>query len=72
MYLNTEIARLKTALSEAIKSDEIKNDEDMLSKTNQIIEKLNSFAKETISENVLMTVLKTQSLVGEIYNGDND
>lgn len=72
MYLNNEIARLKTKLSESINVDEIKNDEDMLNKTNQIIEKLDSFAKETINENVLMTVLKTQSLVGEIYNGDND
>ena len=72
MYLNTEIARLKEALSEARKNDEIKNDKDMLNKTEQIIAKLNSFAKETINEDVLMTVLRTQSLIGEIYNGDND
>jgi len=72
MYLNTEIGRLKGKLAEAVDVESIKNDEDMLGKTNQIIEKLDSFAKETISENVLMTVLKTQSLVGEIYNGDND
>ena len=52
--------------------DAIKNDEDMLNKTNQIVEKLKSFAKSDINENVLMTVLKTQSLVEEIYNGDND
>ena len=36
------------------------------------VEKLKSFAKSDINENVLMTVLKTQSLVEEIYNGDND
>ena len=72
MYLNTEIARLKEALSEARKNDEIKNDKDMLNKTEQIIAKLNSFAKETINEDVLMNVLRTQSLIGEIYNGDND
>ena len=52
--------------------DAIKNDEEMLNKTNQIVEKLKSFAKSDINENVLMTVLKTQSLVEEIYNGDND
>ena len=72
MYLNTEISRLKTKLAEAVNVDAIKNDEDMLNKTNQIVEKLKSFAKSDINENVLMTVLKTQSLVEEIYNGDND
>jgi len=72
MYLNTEIGRLKTKLAEAVNVDDIKNDEDMLNKTNQIVEKLKSFAKSDINENVLMTVLKTQSLVEEIYNGDND
>jgi hypothetical protein len=44
----------------------------MLNKTNQIVEKLESFAKSDVNENVLMTVLKTQSLVEEIYNADND
>jgi hypothetical protein len=72
IYLNEEIQRLKAKLSEAKEVGEIKNDKEMLNKANQIISKLDSFAKETISENVLMTILKTQSLVGEIYNGDND
>ena len=44
----------------------------MVTKTKKIIEKLNSFANETINENVLMTVLKTQSLIGEINNVDKD
>ena len=45
---------------------------EMLHKTNEIIAKLQSFSKEGVNENVLMTVLKTQSLVEEIYNGNND
>jgi hypothetical protein len=72
MHLNTEIGRLKIKLVEAVNVDAIKNDEEMLNKTNQIVEKLKSFAKSDINENVLMTVLKTQSLVEEIYNGDNN
>ena len=72
IFLNEEIARLKQRLAEAREIDEIKNDEDMLSKTERVIEKLNSFAKEDITENVLLTVLKTQSLVKEIYNADNN
>ena len=71
-FLNEEIGRLKTKLVDARDVEEIKADEAMLDKTNQIIEKLSSFAAVGINENVLLTVLKTQSLVEEIYNGDNN
>ncbi len=40
----------------------------MVSKAEQVVQKLNSYSQETISENVIMTVLKTQQLVKEIYN----
>ena len=72
MFLNEEIARLKSELNEAKKIACIKEDDDMMRKTEQVISKLEGFAKETINENVLFTVLKTQSLVQEIYNGDNN
>ena len=72
MYLNEEIGRLKEKLIEAREVPCIVEDQEMLSKTNKIIDRLQGFAKQTISENVLLTVLKTQSLVEEIYNGDND
>jgi len=72
MFLNEEIARLKSELNEAKEIACIKEDDDMMRKTEQVISKLEGFAKETINENVLFTVLKTQSLVQEIYNGDNN
>tara|TARA_Y100000034_G_C6902719_1_gene417905 strand:+ start:3320 stop:4147 length:828 start_codon:yes stop_codon:yes gene_type:complete len=72
IFLNDEIGRLKTKLSEAKETDEIKNDNDMRTKTDEVIGRLNSFAKETVTERVLLTVLRTQSLVEEIYNGDNN
>jgi hypothetical protein len=68
IYLNNEIARLKENLEGAKKVEEIKSDQVMLDKTNEVIERLNSFAKETVTEDVLMTVLRTQALVREIYN----
>ena len=64
-----------TAVLKAIESkkvEEIKNDEDMMLKTNEVIEKIQSFTTEQITEDVLSTVLRTQSLVEEIYNGHND
>ena len=72
-FLNEEIARLKKRLIDATATKEISVDADMLSKTNTIIERLDSYNKKDISEEVLMTILKTQALVKEIYtNGDND
>ena len=67
IYLNDEIARLKEQLEKAKEVKEIKSDEAMFKKTNDVITRLNSYAQETITEDVLMTVLKTQALVKEIY-----
>jgi len=73
IYLNDEIGRLKEELEKAKEVQEIKSDDLMLQKTNQIIQRLNSFAQETVTENVLMTVMKTQALVKEInINAGND
>ena len=72
IFLNEEIGRLKKKLDEAKGTSCIKEDEDMVNKTEKIISRLQGFSKQTINENVLLTVLKTQSLVQEIYNADND
>jgi len=73
IYLNDEIGRLKEQLEKAKDVEEIKNDEAMIKKTSEVIEHLNTFSQETITEDVLMTVLKTQALVKEIYtDGRND
>ena len=50
----------------------IKEDSDMAKKVESVILKLESFSKQSINDDLLLTVLKTQALVGEIYNGDND
>ena len=73
LFLNEEIARLKQALAEAIEAQEISQDEQMIAKTQQVITKLDSYARQTINEGVLFTVLKTQQLVKEIQvDGHND
>tara|TARA_R110000824_G_scaffold122222_6_gene279099 strand:- start:4552 stop:5382 length:831 start_codon:yes stop_codon:yes gene_type:complete len=71
IFLNEEIGRLKTKLKEARSIDEISRDENMLKKTNMILEKLESFSRKPIADEVLLTILKTQALVREINtNGD--
>lgn len=71
MFLNEEIARLKKQLSLAKDVEEIAEDSDMIQKTDKIIEKLDSLYAENIDEKTLLTVLKTQQLVKEIYTDGN-
>ena len=71
MYLNEEIARLKSEVTKAKEVSEIKEDEEMVEKAAKIVEKLDSFANQKINEEVLITVMKTQELVKEIYSNGN-
>ena len=71
MFLNEEIGRLKEKLTTAKNSDEISSDSSMSDKTQQILDRLDGYSQETISENVIMTVLKTQQLVKEIFEDVN-
>lgn len=64
-YLNEEIARLKKELITAKLHNDISGDNDMLEKTNQVILKLESFNKTEMSDKILLSILKVQSLVKE-------
>jgi flagellin-specific chaperone FliS len=71
-FLNEEIPRLKEQLEKAKKLNEIKEDEEMFNKTQKVIEHLNSFADKNVNENILLTIMRTQKLVKEIYpDADN-
>ena len=73
MFLNEEITRLKKEMVNAKNISEIKEDDEMITKTNKIIEKLENFASQNINEDVLLTVMRTQELVKEIYSdGDSN
>ena len=72
-FLNEEISRLKTELSKATLRKDISSDEEMTTKANEILLKLESFNRTTINEKVLLTVLRVQSLIRETgINGDNN
>jgi hypothetical protein len=69
IYLNREIGRLKQSLSEAIKTEEISNDPDMIRKTNAVKERLESLSDQArLNESTLLTIMRTQELVKEIYD----
>ena len=69
IYLNRELDRLKQSLSEAVDTEDIANDPEMVRKTNAVRERLESLSKETsLNESTLLTIMRTQELVKEIYN----
>jgi len=72
IFLNEEIPRLQNELENSLRAEEIANDDEMLTKTKQIITRLASFSREQISERLLLTVLKTQKLVKEISTDGNN
>lgn len=71
-FLNEEIDRLKKAMKDSMLVEDISSDKEMVIKSQAIIEKLNSFYKEDANEDVLLTVLKTQRLVKEIFEDATD
>ena len=73
MFLNEEIGRLKVMLEKAKTTEHIKNDEEMIKKTHQVIERLDEFSSTAVNEETLMMLMRTQALVKEIYtDGDNN
>jgi len=70
-FLNEEISRLKKEIAEHSKNEIFQRDSEMQSKTVQIVEKLDTFKKTEISEDILLTVLRTQELAKELSDGSD-
>ena len=72
-FLNEEISRLKVIMAAAPLHEHIKDDEDMVKKSRQILEKLDSYAMEGVNDDILSTILKTQKLAKELTkDGDSN
>ncbi len=71
LYLNEEIGRLKTKLEESESAQE-QYDSTIINKTKQVIELLEGYSTEMDAQNVIMTVLKTQQLVKELYDNGSE
>tara|TARA_R110001583_G_scaffold41426_4_gene131852 strand:+ start:328 stop:1161 length:834 start_codon:yes stop_codon:yes gene_type:complete len=72
MYLNEEVARLKKEIDNAMLSEMLKNDIELSQNASRVLSKLESFKETEITENVLLTVLRTQKLVEEFHNDAAD
>ena len=66
MFLNEEIARLKKEVTNTMELEEIKNDSDMVSKSENVLKLLENLKGQYITENILVKVLKVQKLINEI------
>ena len=71
MFLNEQITRLKKELNESKSKEEIYSDEQMVEKTNLVLEKLNTLKDNFADHEMLFTILKVQQLVGEINKDAN-
>lgn len=70
VYLNEELERVKKELNECLNLKEIKEDEQMFQKTNQIIENLELFKKKEFDQSMLSNLLKIQNFVNEAKSGN--
>ena len=62
IYLNEEIARLKEGIHSARTQEEFTSDPEMTEKVAQVLNKLESFKGTEISEDIILSLLKIQSL----------
>ena len=70
-YLNEEIGNLKDKLEECKTAPEIKEDNSLKQKIDQVYSILESYKEKEIDTDLIELVLKTQDLVEEIESHDN-
>jgi len=66
LYLNEEIGRLKEGVKAALKTPDISQDEEMMSKTKTVGKILEGFSKRALDEEMLIQMLKVQQLLSEL------
>tara|TARA_R110000782_G_scaffold174320_1_gene265592 strand:+ start:260 stop:1093 length:834 start_codon:yes stop_codon:yes gene_type:complete len=72
-FLNEEIGRLKDSVNQSLELTEITEDSEMLEKASRVVKMLEGFSTSRVSDELLVTILKTQELVKELsVNVDNN
>ena len=66
VYLNEELGRLKTRLVSSLREEDVENDEEMTSKTRNIISMLEEYTQNKLDEKVIKKIMKIQGLVQEL------
>ena len=65
-FLNEEVQRLKEQVNECLKSEKITNNENYLSNTSKVLEKLENYKNTKITEEVVKEVFYIQDFISEV------
>jgi hypothetical protein len=68
IFLNEELGRLKKLVKRSINQEEIKDDSEMVEKTNKVLNIIESFKSKPFDKEMLTQILKIQHLTQEIKN----
>lgn len=71
IHVANELKRIEREITNSLQMDEIKNDKQMISSTNQILENIKQINVSNISEEDILDILKLQKLVSEYSSDDN-
>tara|TARA_R110000824_G_scaffold188779_2_gene370134 strand:- start:3567 stop:4385 length:819 start_codon:yes stop_codon:yes gene_type:complete len=66
LFLNEELARLKSVINSALQKEEVRSDTRMVEKTNKVLNLMESFKVKKLDKDMLAQVMKIQNLVREI------
>jgi hypothetical protein len=66
VFLNEELERLKTVVTESLSSEEINGDQEMTYSTKKVLDIIEGFKKQEINPDMLRKILKIQDLTSEI------
>jgi len=66
VFLNEELGRLKSKISESMKDEEISNDNLLLRKSDKVLSILEGYANREVDEAMIKDILKIQTLVEEL------
>ena len=71
VYLNEEIGRLRNVVTESLEMEEVVDDKEMIDKTKEVLEIIESFKETKISKQMIEKVMKIQKLASEIQTDVN-
>jgi hypothetical protein len=66
IYLNEELSRLKSVISESKSIGEVKSDPAMIKKMDSVLEVMKNYQKKQIDSTLIEQILKIQNLAGEL------
>ena len=68
IFLNEEVGRLKSEMTQSLQSETVKSDPMILRKTQKVINTIDEFKDTEITSSMIQKIMKIQSLVKEIQN----